>query len=130
MNLSDLQQTGVDGNLLFDWNGPAWNGGPAEGFSIRWTGAFRPPRKGRYLVEVLSDDGARVSLGGHDILSNWTNHPPVTDAAICDLEPGTYPLKIEYFQGIGAATLRVAWFEERSGRMWPVDPPTYVHFEK
>jgi len=130
IHLGDLQNTGVDANLYFDWPGPAWIGGPADEFSIRWTGAFRAPRKGRYLVEVQSDDGAKLFLGGRELISNWTLHPPVTDAALCELDPGTYPLKVEYFEGGGGGTLRVVWFEERSGRLWPVDPPAYVHSGK
>jgi len=127
IHLANLKKTAVDDNLLFDWQGPAWRGGPQDQFSIRWTGAIRPARKGRYLVEVQSDDGVRIFVGGREVISNWTNHPPLTDAAVCDLDAGTYPLKVEYFDGGGGAYLRVAWFEERSGRMWPVDPPPYVH---
>ena len=127
IHLADLKKTAVDQNLLFDWQGPAWRGGPADEFSIRWTGSLRPARKGRYLVEVQSDDGVRLFLGGREVISNWTNHPPLTDAAICVLEPGSYPLRVEYFEGGGGAFLRVAWFEERSGRMHPVDPPPYLH---
>jgi len=130
IHLSDLKKTSIDDNLLFDWQGPAWRGGPHDEFSIRWTGALLPPRKGRYLLEVQSDDGVRVYLGGREVISNWTNHPPLTDAVICELDAGAYPLKVEYFEGGGGAYLRVAWFEERSGRMWPVDPPPYVHSGK
>jgi predicted Ser/Thr protein kinase len=127
IHLSDLKKTSVDQNLLFDWQGPAWRGGPADEFSIRWTGALSPAKKGRYLVEVQSDDGVRLFLGGREVISNWTNHPPRTDAAICVMEPGSYPLRVEYFEGGGGAYLRVAWFEERAGRMWPIDPPPYHH---
>jgi serine/threonine protein kinase len=126
IHLADPRRRVVDPDLAFEWVGPAWDGGPADQFSIRWTGGVRAPAKGRYLVDVQSDDGVRVFVGGRLIISNWTAHAPTTDAAICDLDAGFYPLQVEYFQQGGGAFLRVCWFRERHGRMWPVDPPPYV----
>jgi serine/threonine protein kinase len=128
VELADPRRRIVDADLVFDWGeGSAWDGGPIDRFSIRWTGGVRAPAKGRYLVEVQSDDGARVFVGGRAVISNWTEHAPMTDAAICDLEAGFYPIQVEYFEETGGAYLRVCWFQERLGRMWPVDPPPYFH---
>jgi tRNA A-37 threonylcarbamoyl transferase component Bud32 len=125
--LADPRKRKVDADLDFDWRGPAWEGGPADQFSIRWSGGVRMPAKGRYLLDVQSDDGVRVFIGGRLTISNWTAHAPMTDAAVCDLEAGFYPLQIEYFEQGGGACLRVVWFREHNGRMWPVDPPPYAH---
>jgi serine/threonine protein kinase len=126
--LLDPRRRVVDADLVFDWQeGAAWDGGPVDRFSIRWTGGVRVPAKGRYLVEVQSDDGARVYVGGRSVISNWTQHAPMTDAAACDFEAGFYPIQVEYFEEGGGAYLRVCWFQERKGRMWPVDPPPYFH---
>jgi len=126
-HLADPRKRVVDADLVFDWAGPAWAGGPADQFSIRWSGGVRVPAKGRYLLDVQSDDGVRVFVGGRLTISNWTPHAPMTDAAVCDLETGYFPLQVEYFEQGGGAYLRVCWFRERDGRMWPVDPPPYVH---
>ncbi|MBI3858587.1 MAG: hypothetical protein HY293_23115 [Planctomycetes bacterium] len=125
--LSDPRRRVVDGDLVFEWTGPAWEGGPADQFSIRWTGGVRAPARGRYLVDVQSDDGVRVSVGGRLVVSNWTAHAPMTDAAICELEPGYFPIQVDYYEQGGGAYLRVCWFREHKGRMWPVDPPPYFH---
>jgi len=130
IHLADLQKKAVDLDLVFDWPREAWSGGPADRFSIRWTGGFRCPRKGRYVVDIQSDDGVRLLLGGRLVVSDWRPHPPQTDAAVCVLEPGYYPLQLEYFEEGGGASLRVAWFEERDGRMWPIDPLPIFHLGK
>jgi hypothetical protein len=126
-HLADPRRRVVDADLQFDWPGAAWEGGPAEQYSIRWSGGYRAPAKGRYLLDVQSDDGVRVFVGGRLTLSNWTTHPPMTDAALCELDAGFIPIQIEYFQQSGGACLKVGWFQEHHGRMWPVDPPPYFH---
>ena len=126
-HLADPRRRVVDTNLLFDWPGAAWEGGPADQFSIRWSGGLRAPAKDRYLLDVQSDDGVRVFVGGRLSISNWTTHAPTTDAAICELDAGFIPIQVEYFQQSGGACLRVGWFREHHGRMWPVDPPPYFH---
>jgi len=126
-HLADPRRRVVNADLDFDWAGPAWQGGPADQFSIRWSGGVRVSAKGRYLLDVQSDDGVRVFVGGRLTISNWTAHPPMTDAALCDLESGYFPIQVEYFEQGGGAYLRVRWFRENNGRMWPVDPPPYVH---
>jgi predicted Ser/Thr protein kinase len=129
IHLADARRRVVDPDLVFDWAGPAWSGGPADLFSVRWTGGLRAPAKGRYLVDVQSDDGVRVFVGGHLVIANWTAHAPVTDAAICDLDAGFFPLQVEYFEQGGGAFLRVGWFREHNGRMWPVEPAPYAHLK-
>jgi hypothetical protein len=126
-HLADPRRRVVDADLMFDWPGAAWEGGPTGQFSIRWSGGVRAPAKGRYLVDVQSDDGVRVFIGGRLTISNWTAHPPMTDAAICDLDAGFFPIQVEYFEQGGGAYLRVCWFREHNGRMWPVDPPPYFY---
>ncbi len=127
IHLADLQKKSVDLDLVFDWPREAWSGGPPDRFSIRWTGGLRCPRKGRFVVDVQSDDGVRLLLGGRPVVSDWRPHAPQTDAALCVLEPGFYPIQIDFFEEGGGAYLRVAWFEERDGRMWPVDPLPLFH---
>ena len=114
IHLSDLQKTGVDANLYFDWAGPAWTGGPADEFSIRWSGAFRAPRKGRYLVEVQSDDGAKLFLGGRELISNWTLHPPVTDAALCDDPQAIVDCFQPEFEKLLLLSMMLPWGESSS----------------
>jgi serine/threonine protein kinase len=130
IHLADLQKKGVDLDLVFDWPREAWVGGPADRFSIRWTGGLRIPRKGRYVVDVQSDDGVRLFLGGRPVISDWRPRVPQTDAALVLLDPGFYPVQLDFFEEGGAAYLRVALFEERDGRMWPIDPLPLFHLGK
>jgi predicted Ser/Thr protein kinase len=128
-HLTDPRKKSIDLDLVFDWPREAWSGGPADRFSIRWTGGLRAPRTGRYVVDIQSDDGVRLFLGGRSVIADWRPHPPQTDAAVLQLEAGFYPLQLEYFEEGGGAYLRVAWFEEREGRMWPVDPLPLFHLK-
>ena len=66
-----------------------------------------------------------VAIAGR--LSPACKRKTTTDAAICDFEAGYFPLQVEYFEQGGGAFLRVGWFREYKGRMWPVNPPPYFH---
>jgi len=68
------------------------------------------PVSGGYWISTLSDDGVRLWIGDKLLISNWTTHGTVKDSAYIELTAGkNYPLKLEYFQGLGGAQLQLNW---------------------
>lgn len=52
--------TQVDAAIDFDWEGSPADGVPADGFSARWSGSFKPAATGRVTFVVRGDDGYRL----------------------------------------------------------------------
>jgi serine/threonine protein kinase len=110
--LGQLAISRIDPRLDFHWTGgPAWAGGPSQGFSARWRGFLRVPKTSLYTIHVTSGDGVRAFLDETLVVANWTEHRELTDTAPFTLEEGFHTLRVEYFHGTADAALRLAWSE-------------------
>jgi beta-glucosidase len=82
-----------------------------DDYSIRWTGQLVPPASGRYELTVTGDDGFRLVLDGRTVIDEWTatSRARARSAAV-DLQAGkAYDLKLEYFESVRDAEVRLAW---------------------
>ena len=81
-----------------------------EHFSVRWTGYITAPKTGRYTFTTWSDDGVRLFIDGKEVISNWTQHEQTANEAEIDLVAGKkYEIKLEYYQTMGLAVIRLGW---------------------
>ena len=80
-------------------------------FTVRWTGQLLPPVSGRYELNVGANDGFRLFLDGRQLAGDWEIKPRVQGKSVfVDLEAGkAYDLKLEYFEDIRDAEVRLAW---------------------
>jgi beta-glucosidase len=84
-----------------------------DAFSARWTGQLVPPVTGRYEITVTGDDGFRLDVAGTRVLDEWTPTPRArARSAMLDFEAGkAYDVKLEYFENIRDAEVRLNWRE-------------------
>lgn len=101
--------TQTDKTINFNWTGTSpITGIQAEHFSVRWTTRLKAPATGDYLLDVASDDGARLYFDGKLVVNNWSNHPVTVNSVKVHLEKEKfYNIKFEYFQGSGSAVARL-----------------------
>jgi hypothetical protein len=103
----------VDANIDFDWGmKPPIDGLKSTDYSIRWTGRLTAKETGEYIFSLYSDDGAKLWIDNVLIVDNGGSHAPLTVTAkkALRLEAGKpHELKIEYFQGINGAEIRLGW---------------------
>jgi beta-glucosidase len=79
-------------------------------FSIRWTGKLTTTVSGRHSFAVTGDDGYRLWINGSRVIDNWSTHGSETRRASIILEAGrAVDIKLEYFQGLGGANVRLEW---------------------
>ncbi len=103
--LSRLDQV-VDSN----WTRSLVPGLGDSNFSIRWTGKLTSKVSGRHSVLISGDDGYRLWINGSQVIDHWSTHGTETRRATIDLQAGrAYDLKLEYFQGLGGANVRLEW---------------------
>jgi beta-glucosidase len=93
----------------------------SDGFSVRWTGKLLPPASGRYELSVGANDGFRLYIDNKLIAEDWELNPRVqSKSAAIDLEAGkAYDIKLEYFEDVRDAEVRLGW--QRPGAKPPFE---------
>ncbi len=94
-----------DAHVAFDWgDGPPAPGLPKDGFSVRWTGTYRPTATGDHTLVARTDDGVRVLVDGRRVIDAWNDRGATTDRATVRMEAGkSYAVTVEYYDAGGAA---------------------------
>jgi hypothetical protein len=121
--------TRIDPAVNFNWG----NDGPGapigtDHFSVRWTGDLEIAVADAYTFITNTDDGARLWLNDQRIINQWVDQGPTdgTSAAI-QLEPGVYPLTMEYYEWEGGAVAYLYWQTPTVARQiipgGPLQPP-------
>lgn len=101
----------TDQKLDFNWG----DGSPMEGFnkdyfSVRWTGFIQPPVSGKYIIDLITDDGVRLYFEDKLVINDWTDHAAMTNSYTVKLEGGKkYKIKIEYYEHGGGAIAKLSW---------------------
>lgn len=94
----------------FFWEGAPAEGLPADHFSARWTGEFRPVRSERAIFTVSGDDGYRLFVDGREVLEHWSDHGVSTKTATLDVEAGRrYAIRLEFYDNIRTAEVKLQY---------------------
>lgn len=101
--------------INYDWG----NGSPdgavnADRFSARWT-RYLYLEEGRYRFEATSDDGVRVFVDDQRIINGWSDHGVRTFSGSINLTTGHHLVRVEYYENVGAAVVRLGWARESGG---------------
>ena len=100
----------LDGtNLNFDWGSGSPGGGIAQGtnWSARWTARKNTPSAGYYCVTATADDGVRVWVDNTLLIDEWHDASSKTYAAMTFLAAGQHDWRVEFYQHVGTASLRL-----------------------
>jgi ferric-dicitrate binding protein FerR (iron transport regulator) len=110
-NLTDLRWVRVDPAVDFDWGlrPPDPAVGP-EHFSVRWTGQVEATASETVTFTTRSDDGVRLWVDGQLLIDDWTVRGTTERSGRIELVAGRrYDLKLEYFQCVSTATVKLLW---------------------
>ena len=88
---------------------------PADRFSARWT-RRQHFAAGFYRFTVLADDGVRLWIDGQLVLDEWRDGTLLPYSFDLYLPQGLHPLRLEYYENLGGAMVRLGWQQ--------VAPPT------
>mgnify|MGYP001036913194 CR=1 FL=1 len=106
--------TRTDPAIDFNWAyGSPATGVNSDRFSVRWTGQIEPVHASgsqSYTFYTTADDGVRLWVDGRLLIDNWTNQSAATRSGTISLAAGRkYDIKLEYYDGTGAATVKLEW---------------------
>ena len=80
--------------------------GPAEKYSARWTGYYRPSATTDYRFYVNGDDGYRLFVDDKPVVERWQDQGETLETRDMKLEVGkTYKIRLEYYQDDGEASI-------------------------
>lgn len=110
-----------DATLDFDWGtgSPAPDRMPTDRFSIRWTRTL-VLEPGRYQFVVTADDGVRVWVNQQLVINEWYVQSAQTYSAVVDVMGGPTPVRVEYFENTGLASIAFDWQRVTSDVRTPV----------
>jgi hypothetical protein len=101
--------TREDANIDFDWGlGTPVAGVTADNFSVRWTRSVTLTA-GDYNFFAYTDDGVRLWVDDAQVLDEWHDQQARQYVAALPLEAASHDLKMEYYEGTGAAVARLGW---------------------
>jgi alpha-D-xyloside xylohydrolase len=93
-------------------------------FSVRWRGTLIAPEDGEYEVGLEGDDGYRLMLNGKMVIDEWSKGAARYRSTIQTFQEGQrVPITIEYFQGDGNRSLRLAWRRPSERRAMQASKP-------
>ncbi len=100
----------LDAAISFDWGSgsPAPGLIPTDNFSVRWTG----PQQfagGTYTFYATADDGIRVFVNDQVVINAWFDQIQTTHTGSITLRPGTYWVRVEYYERGDQASAFVDW---------------------
>lgn len=83
----------------FDWGkeGPT-DSIPADRFSARWDTCLALDEDTDVALQVVSDDGSRISIDGEVVVDNWKKHKPTAKGKRLALKAGVHHLRVDYFE--------------------------------
>jgi hypothetical protein len=83
--------------------------GSATNVRIVWTGSLVVPFTGDYTFYVTSPDGAALNINGASVINRWGIRSAAEEQATLHLAKGTYPLRVDYYNGTGDKAMKLAW---------------------
>jgi hypothetical protein len=110
-----------DPSVNFNWGlgSPASNI-PVDYFSVRWTRSFNF-EAGMYRFSARSDDGVRVWLDSTLIIDAWGPATPNTYLKDINVAAGQHVVRVEYYEGVGTATINFNFDRVTSFSDWKGD---------
>lgn len=102
-----------DASIDFSWG----TGSPAPGtinkdnFSVRWTRTLNLDAAS-YRFSMTVDDGGRLWVNGHELISAWKDQAPTTYTGVIYVPAGGASVKMEYYESLGGATAKLSWAKE------------------
>ena len=101
----------TDLNLDFSWG----SGSPAarvnsDRFSARWT-RYIDVSPGNYRFIVTADDGIRLWIDDQLLIDQWKDQAATTYSIETYLGSGHHLVRVEYYENVGDAVVKVSWTE-------------------
>lgn len=79
------------------------------GYALRFSGYLEVPRDGIYTFTLVSNDGARLTIGDRDVVDNDHFKMVIESRGDIALRAGKHAFRVDYFQHGGFQVLEAHW---------------------
>lgn len=118
----------IDPVLSFNWGeGPAWTGGPANAFSIRWTGYLNATRGGPCVFQIAAEGAVRLLIDGTQVLAVDAQGQGARRSPPRPLDPGLHAFTLEFVENGYRAGITLEWSDEEGKDPVVVAPEAFFH---
>ncbi len=100
-----------------------------EYFYVTATGQIEIPETTNYVFRLISDDGSVLYIDGTEIIDHGGEHGATVMDGEVFLEAGTYPIRVEYFQGGGGKALSLQWIRHGEDEFTVIGPDALTYDE-
>jgi hypothetical protein len=102
--------TRTDPIINFNWAAGAPGPMPVDVFSARWTGTIQPYATETYTVELETQGGVELSIGGQLLINQLANEADTTfTATFAAQKAQLYDIALKYKDTSGSAKVRLRW---------------------
>ncbi|MEY3050484.1 MAG: hypothetical protein RLY31_269 [Bacteroidota bacterium] len=111
--------TRIDSLISFDWvyQSPDNQLFGHDNWLVRWEGAIQPFFDERLDFHVYADEGVRLYVDDKKLIDVWYTDPNREHEASIYLLGGVkYPIRIDFFESVALASLRLSWSSDRLER--------------
>jgi hypothetical protein len=114
----------TDPNVSFNWGtGSPAPSVPSDYFLARWSGFVQVPATGGpYTFGVQTDDGAKLSIGGTSLVTNWpatTGGGTIVWGSAATTATAPTPIQFDYYDSTGSASATL-WVKNGAGTSYVV----------
>ena len=109
------EQKTVKAGVAWKLDVPAMGKPRKDHFAIQLEGFLKIPSDGIYRLVLNSDDGSRLLLDGKILIDNDGPHPAQDAGRLVRLAKGYLPIRIDYFESTGDASLGL-FIEDSPGK--------------
>ncbi|SAL52336.1 carbohydrate-binding protein [Caballeronia cordobensis] len=102
----------TDTAVDFDWTAATPDPAkiPAGDYSVRWSGLIVAERSEEYTFSIECADGARLWVGGHLLIDDWSDQPSTTRTGKLKLEADALnSLRLEYYKKTVPSKVQLTW---------------------
>lgn len=100
-----------------------------EHFYVTARGQIGIPETTNYVFRLISDDGSILYIDDKKIVDHDGEHGATVMDGEVFLEAGTYPLRLEYFQGGGGKALSLQWIQHGEDDFSVIGPQALTYDE-
>ncbi|HKA14605.1 MAG TPA: PA14 domain-containing protein, partial [Myxococcota bacterium] len=81
----------------------------ADNFGLQFIGTLTVAQQGTYLFSTTSDDGSDLRINNQTVVDNDGLHGSHEEQGTIELAPGTYSLRVRFFQATEAKVLQIRY---------------------
>jgi hypothetical protein len=103
--------TRIDPQVDFNWGTDSPDPSISlDMFMVRWHGQVQPLYSETYTFYTTTDDGARLTVNGQEIINHWQNQAATTTSGTIALQAGQkYDIVMEYYENTSTASAQLSW---------------------